>query len=282
MQLPKRLRRLLVLLLSTVLGQANATPPAAPAGEQLFPGGAAAYVVEMQGRTLWSFRADDALPPASLTKLMTALLFVESGKALDGSLTVSANAARATGARLRLRAGDRLRARDALAAMLLASANDACLALAEHVAGDKARFAASMNRRARELGMTRSHFTNPCGHDERDHVSTARDLLMLTHATLRQPLLAELARTVRYRLEMLDGRHLTVENRNELLGRYDGAVGMKSGFTARAGKCLIALARRDGTTVLLVVLNAPNRWWDSAAVLDRAFAEAGIAARPPR
>ena len=239
-----------------------------------FPGGAAAYLVEVDGRTLWSQAADSALPPASLTKIMTALVFIESGKPLDGVVVVSARAQRAGGSRLGLKTGERLRAADALAATLLRSANDACLALAEHVAGDKTRFAALMNARARDLGLARTHFTNPCGHDEPRHLSSARDLAVLARAAMAQPVFARLVDAVDLRIATLDGRRFALVNGNELVGRYPGAIGVKSGFTPGAGKCLVAIARRDGIEVLLVVLNGPNRWWDTVAVLDRAFAEA--------
>jgi D-alanyl-D-alanine carboxypeptidase (penicillin-binding protein 5/6) len=263
------------LLLATLAGNTAGAEPASA-----YPSGATAYLVEVQGSTLWSHQADRALPPASLTKILTALLFLESGLPLDGMVTVSGNAQRATGARLRLRAGEKMRAGDVLAATLLQSANDACLALAEHVAGNRQRFVAAMNRRARELGLTRTHFSNPCGHDEPNHRSSARDLAELTKAAMRQPVFAELVQTVERRVTTLRGRSFDLENKNELVGRYPGAIGVKSGFTTRAGKCLVALANKDGVTVLLVVLNAPNRWWESVALLDRAFEHARSAPRP--
>jgi D-alanyl-D-alanine carboxypeptidase (penicillin-binding protein 5/6) len=230
--------------------------------------------VQVDGRPVWSRAADRALPPASLTKIMTALVFIESGMPADGVVTVSANAQRAGGTRLGLKAGERLRAGDALAATMLSSANDACLALAEHVAGDKMGFARLMNRRAGELGLARTHFTNPCGHDEPRHRSSARDLAVLATAAMSNKRFAELAGTVELQMATLGGRRFSLENKNELLGRYPGTVGVKSGFTPGAGKCLVALAKRDGVSVLLVVLNGSNRWWDSTAALDRAFAEA--------
>jgi len=265
--------------LGLVLAGATAVAaPGAASEAQPFPGGAAAYVVEVQGRTLYAHRAERALPPASLTKIMTALLVLESGRPLDDVVTVSARAQRETGASLRLRAGERMRARDLLAATLLASANDACLALAEHVAGDTARFVAQMNRRAGELGLRHTHFANPCGHDARTHLASARDLAALARVAMAQPVFAELVRTVALRVATTAGRGFLLENRNEMVGRYPGAIGVKSGFTSRAGKCLVALAERDGVRVLLVVLNAPDRWWDAADLLDRAFAQAP---RPP-
>jgi serine-type D-Ala-D-Ala carboxypeptidase (penicillin-binding protein 5/6) len=250
------------------------------ANDKPFPGGAAAYLVEAEGRTLWSRDLDRALPPASLTKIMTALVFLESGAALDGVVTMSTNVQGATGTRLRLRAGEQMRARDVLSAMLLYSANDACLALAEHMAGSKARFAESMNARARGLGLTRTYFTNPCGHDEPKHRSSARDLATLTRITMQQPVFAALVQTVELRISTLGGRTFDLENKNEIVGRYGGAIGVKSGFTPGAGNCLVALAERNGVSVLLVVLNAPNRWWDSTALLDRAFEQFRSASRP--
>lgn len=247
---------------------------AADTADGLFPGGAAAYLIQVDGKTRWSREADRPLRPASLTKIMTALVFLESGKPLDGVVKVSASAARARGSRLGLKSGDEMRAADALAATLVRSANDACLALAEHVAGDKAGFAKLMNARARNLGLDNTHFTNPCGHDEPRHRSSARDLAVLARAAMEQPAFARLVMAAELRVSTLDGRNFFLSNGNELLGRYSGVIGIKSGFTPGAGKCLVALARRDGVTVLLVLLGGPERWWDSAAALDRAFAEA--------
>ncbi len=269
---------LAAILLAALAGAASSAQTAASLPDP-FPEVAASYVVQVQGSTVWSHRPDRSLPPASLTKIMTALLFLESGKPLNGVVTISANAQRATGTRLKLRAGEQLLAGDALAATLLESANDACLALAENVAGDEARFTERMNRRARELGMAHTHFTNACGHDGPAHRSSAGDLVLVSAAAMRQPLFAELVATVDFPIRTLRGRRFDLENKNELVGRYPGAVGIKSGYTPRAGKCLIALARRNGVTVVLVFLNAPNRWWDAHAVLDRAFAQAGRADR---
>jgi D-alanyl-D-alanine carboxypeptidase (penicillin-binding protein 5/6) len=261
-------RRLALVLLAAIAFAADVR------AADLFPGGAAAYVVEVDGRTLWSHAADRKLPPASLTKIMTALVFLESGKPLDGVVAVSVRAQREGGSRLGLKAGERMRAAEVLAATLMRSANDACLALAEYVAGDTPRFVALMNARVRKLGLANTHFTNPCGHDEPKHRSTARDLAVLARAAMAEPVFARIVETVELPIATLDGRRFTLVNGNELVGRYDGAVGVKTGFTPGAGKCLVAIARRGGVEVLLVLLNGRNRWWESVAVLDRAFAEA--------
>jgi hypothetical protein len=157
-----------------------------------YPRAGAAYLVERGGAVLWARNPDAPRPPASLTKLMTALLAAERGGP-DAWVTVSARAARETGARLGLRAGERIRAGDALAATLVASANDACLALSEHVGGTAERFVEAMNARAAALGLAATRFENPCGHDAPGHRSSARDLLALTRAFLAVPALALLA-----------------------------------------------------------------------------------------
>ncbi len=243
---------------------------------------AAAYLVEVDGRVLWSRHADTPLPPASLTKLMTALLVLEGGKPLGDIVTVSPHAAGAQGARLGLKRGEQLQLRDLLTAALLQSANDACLALAEHLGGSEATFVSAMNRRAAQLGLTHTHFVNACGHDAPGHRSSARDLATLAKVAMHQPALAGIVGLVRSRIQTQAGRTWQLVNTNELVGRYEGATGIKTGYTARAGKCLIALAQRGDVSVLLVALNAPNRWWDSVALLDRAFAASTAPTTPSR
>jgi D-alanyl-D-alanine carboxypeptidase (penicillin-binding protein 5/6) len=251
--------------------RAAGNPPAAIAADP-FPAVAAAYEVRVDGVRLWSHAASAPLPPASLTKLMTALLVAEDGR-LDAVVTASARAAGASGSRLGLRKGDRFRVGDLLTATLLASANDACRALAEWRDGTEARFVDRMNRRATALGLRATRFVNACGHDAPGHVSSAADLAVLAEAAASVPAIASRVREVRASVgDVTATRIVEVTNRNALVGRYEGAIGMKTGFTARAGKCVIALAERGGVRVLLVLLNGRDRWWDAHAILDRAFA----------
>lgn len=262
-----------------LLGAALAFLSVAPAWagtEEMFPDAAAAYLVRIDNHEIGSHRANLRLPPASLTKIMTALLVLEHGQ-LQDTVTVSPRAAAETGTRLGLRAGERFRAADLLAATLLQSANDACHALAEHLAGSERAFVARMNRRAVELGLSDTHFANACGHDAPQHYSSAQDLARLAETALAQPLFADLTARVEASIATRDGRRsFRLVNKNELIGRYPGAVGVKSGYTPQAGKCLVAYARRNETTVMAVLLNAPDRWWTAVAMLDRAFAEARI------
>ena len=240
----------------------------AQAADDLFPSVAAAYLVKRDGKLLWAGAADERLPPASLAKLMTALLVLERG-GLDELVVVSRGASRATGTRIGLKAGENLRLRDLLAAMVIRSANDACRALADHVA---ASFVSRMNRRADELGMRNTRFADPCGHDRKGQYSTAADLARLAERVMEHQEYLHLARLPRLSIATLDGgRRIAFHNTNALIGRYDGALGLKTGFTEAAGNCLVALAERDGVRVLAVMLNSPNRWWNAVGLLNRAF-----------
>jgi serine-type D-Ala-D-Ala carboxypeptidase (penicillin-binding protein 5/6) len=241
------------------------------AAEDRFPGIAEAYFVKRDGRLLWAGGADRRLPPASLTKMMTALLALERGD-LEHVVVVSRAAAQATGTRLGLRAGEKLRARDLLAATVIRSANDACRALAEHLGKSAAGFVVTMNERAAALGLADTHFADPCGHDRAGQFSTATDLARLAEAVVQYPEYLRLARTPKLSISTADGsRSFTFSNTNALIGRYDGTIGVKTGYTERGGNCLVALVEKDGARVLLVMLNAPNRWWNAVGLLDRAF-----------
>lgn len=259
------LRRLIVLLTGFLLfaSAAYAVDP--------FPNSARAYLAQVGGTTIWSHQADERVPPASLTKIMTALLVLERAN-LNATVTVSQNAARETGHRLRLRAGEKYRVRDLLAAMLIESANDAACALAEHVGGTEGRFAEIMNARAAQLGMKDTRYTNSAGHHDPGHYTTANDLVIVTEAALARPLFRELVSTVRYEIRSTNGkRRFKLENSNKLLPKYAGMQGVKTGYTPEAGRCLVALAERDGVEVLIVLLRAKNRWKLAERMLDTAF-----------
>lgn len=227
-------------------------------------------------RDLWAGRADTRLPPASLTKVMAALVVLDDYRPARVA-TVSKAAARATGSGLKLRAGERLTVESLLAATLIASANDACLALAEDDAGSVDAFVAKMNARARALDLANTHFSNPCGFDAPEHYSSARDLARIAHTALAHPQFAALVATADAEIATIDGRTFKLRNRNALIGTYAPAIGVKSGYTQRAGKCLIALAQRNGVHVMLVMLNAKSRWWDAIGIIENALDQAHVA-----
>ncbi len=263
-----RLARIAIVAVLLAAGQAV---PAGGALPDPYPGAAASYLLKIDGKAVWERFPDRRLPPASLTKIMTALLVLEQGRLLEVT-TVSRAASRETGTKLGLEAGDRVRVAELLAAAVIGSANDAARALAEHVDGTEGKFVRRMNDRAASLGMRNTRFANSTGHHAQGHYSTANDIAALSEAALADERFARLAATVRLEIRNADGsRSYTLENRNELVGRYQGVAGVKSGYTREAGPCLAAWAARGERRVLLVLLNAPNRWWDAVDMLDKAF-----------
>lgn len=224
-----------------------------------------------QRRVLYESNSAARLAPASLTKVMTAVIAIDEGDP-NAEVTVSRHAARAIGHRLRLRAGQTFRLGDLIDAMLVTSANDACRAVAEAIAGTEADFVKKMNRYAEALALTETRFANACGFDAPGHYSTAQDLARLAVAAQERPAFAEAVKLRQGRLVSVNGRRVyPLRTTNRLMGTFDGMVGVKTGFTRGAGRCLIARVVRGESDVLLVMLNAPRRWGDASVLLTRAF-----------
>jgi D-alanyl-D-alanine carboxypeptidase (penicillin-binding protein 5/6) len=158
--------------------------------------------------------------------------------------------------------------------MLVASANDACAALAEHAGGSVTEWVALMNRRARELGLTATSFANPCGHDDPKQRSSARDLRAIAEAAMAKPEIATAVALRETTIETRKGRRVHLTTGNHLLGAVPGVHGVKTGYTPGAGKCVVIAARRNGTNVLIVLLDAADRWWTAAGLVEAAFDEA--------
>ena len=212
------------------------------------------------GRVLYEHDAGKRMSPASLTKIMSALVILERGQ-LDDFVTISPNAARAHKTHLRVKAGQVFRLEDLLKAMLIVSANDACLAAVEHVGGDEAQFVTLMNAKAATLDLADTHFSNACGFDNPDHYSTAEDLAALSVIALDQPIFRQLVREERAIITPINGhRAYVLHTTNRLLGRIPGVEGIKTGFTSKAGRCLIAKVSQNGSDLLLVILNSKRRW----------------------
>ena len=237
-----------------------------------FPDAAPSYLLAVDGNLVWARAPDLHRAPASLAKVLAALVALESTPSAEW-LTVSPRAASATGSRIGLRPGEQVRFADAVAATLIKSANDACLAVAESLSGSGAAFASRMNRRAAELGLAGTRFVDPCGHDAPGQHTTARDLWKLSRVALENPEFRRLVALPVVRLQTRAGRVLQAKTSNALLGRLPGADGIKTGFTPEAGKCVVVHAVRGGRDVMLVLLGAPDRWWTAAALVERAFAE---------
>ncbi|MET0292577.1 MAG: serine hydrolase [Steroidobacteraceae bacterium] len=244
-----------------------------------FPDIAPVYAVAIDGRLTWGAHIDEPRRPASLAKLITALALLDAGWQPEAIVTVSARAAGIEGSRIGLRTGERLRADDLLTGMLVRSGNDACLALVEHVAGSLAKFLPRLDARAKALGMTASTFRHPCGLDADGTRTTARDLLILAKAALAEPRIALRGHAVEGHVRTEAGRDIRFRNSNALIGRDPDAVGLKSGYTKSAGRCLIAVSRRGSHEVILVMLGAEERWWAASSLLAQGLAEAVIGTR---
>jgi len=233
------------------------------------------------GQVLHELNADVTMAPASLTKIMSAIVILEDGN-LNDDVTVSRQAAAAHPIKLHLKPGQVLPLRGLLEAMLIHSANDACLAAVEHVGGDEESFVAKMNAKAAAIGLSRTHFQNACGFDMPDHYSTAEDLAALTEYAMTHGTFAAIVREPATVIRTADQRKTyVVRTTNRLLGTMDGVIGVKTGYTRGAGRCLIAIVTREDRELLLVLLNARQRWGRAHALIEyglRAVAPETVAA----
>ncbi len=226
----------------------------------------ALYLVELKsGRVLLEKDAARRLPPASLTKIMTALVALDAAP-LQEVVKIDRRAL-VHPSSLKFQPGEEFLLRDLVTAMLVASANDACEAVAWHVGGDAERFVAMMNERAHVLKLDNTHFANACGFDAPGHYSTAADLAKLTEQALLVPAISMIVRTVTRDIASVDGaRQILLRSTNELLLDPD-VTGVKTGYTTKAGRCLIASMFKDGHRLLLVGLNVTDRWEQAPRLL---------------
>lgn len=220
---------------------------------------------------IYSKNIDEQLPMASTTKIMTGILAIEMLD-LDEELTVPEEAVGVEGSSVYLRAGDTLTVRDLVYSLLLQSANDAAQMLAIRMGGDTYGFSVIMNERAAEIGLSGTHFDNPHGLDSETHYTTARDLALLTAHALENEEFRRVVSTYKYSF-LLSEKMRTVVNHNKLLKRYDGAIGVKTGYTKRSGRCLVSAAERDGLTLIAVTLDSPDDWREHTQMLDLGFSE---------
>ena len=220
---------------------------------------------------LYAKNADLRLPMASTTKIMTALIALEYGD-IDVKYAIPQGAVGVEGSSVYLTEGEMLTLGELVYALMLESANDAAEAIAIIIAGSIDAFADIMNRRADELELQDTHFTNPHGLDHDEHYTTAYDLARLTSFALKNQKFREIVSTRKATIPFNgdEGRRLLV-NHNRLLREYSGTIGVKTGFTKRSGRCLVSAAERDGMTLVAVTINAPNDWKDHTAMLDWGF-----------
>lgn len=231
-----------------------------------------AILVEWQtGTILYEQNAFKRMHPASVTKMMTALLALENGR-LDAVVTVSPEAADQPGSTMHLVAGDGFTLENLLYGLMLNSGNDAAWAIAEEIGGTAEEFFDMMNRRAQEIGAINTRYQNPHGLTDPNHYTTAFDLSLIARTCLRHPYFRRLCATKEKDVpDAGETAMLELQNTNQLLWSYLGADGVKTGTTESAGMCLVASATREETRLLVIVLNSQDRWSDAASLLDYGF-----------
>ncbi|MDD3243185.1 MAG: D-alanyl-D-alanine carboxypeptidase [Eubacteriales bacterium] len=264
-----RVRRKGALWMAAALCAALLFAPAAYAADTSASG--AVVMEQSTRRVLYEKNAREKRPMASTTKVMTALVALENAD-LDEIVTVSARASGVEGSSLYLETGEKLTLRDLLYGLMLRSGNDAAVAIAEHVAGSVEEFVELMNQRAAELGAVDTHFVTPNGLDADGHVTTAYDLALITAQAMSNETFAQIVSTQRYTIPW-EGHpwDRVVVNKNKLLTQY-GADGVKTGYTKKAGRCLVGAKTQGEMQLISVVLNCGPMFEDSVALMDDCFA----------
>jgi D-alanyl-D-alanine carboxypeptidase (penicillin-binding protein 5/6) len=212
--------------------------------------------------------------PASLTKIMTSILALESGR-MNDVVTITREMIHVEPTKANLRVGEKFYLRDLVKAAMVMSANDAAMAIGVYLGdGNIDNFVNEMNRKAKKIGMKNTHFTNPCGFDIGDHHSTALDLLTLSEYAIKNSQFNEIAKLKRHDFRALNTkRAYAAYTHNRLLNNYKYAVGIKTGYTQKAGPCLIARAKKDNKDILVVMLNSEHRWNDIRTIFEDVLPE---------
>ena len=287
-----RALRILVPILSVILllsslplsvTAADSTAEVAAPAPAFTPNCKSAVLMEAStGQILYAHNPAEAMPPASVTKIMTLLLVMEcmdaGTLAWEDTITASARAASMGGSQIFLKEGEQMTARDLVKSVVIASANDAAVALAEHTYGSEEAFVARMNERARELGMTATHFENTNGLDDTalNHVTSAGDIAIMSRALIQHTEILEFSSTW---MDTIRDGQFGLTNTNRLVRFYRGCNGLKTGSTAKAGFCVSVTAEREGMTLICVIMGAENRDIRNAEaqkLLDWGFATYGL------
>lgn len=233
---------------------------------------AAVLIEETTGTVLFAQNENTPLPMASTTKVMTALMVMEYGR-LDEVVTTGRNAFGVPGTSIYLSLGEKLTLEQMLTGLMLASGNDAAVAIAEHIGGTVENFCRKMTERAAELGCRDTVFQTPHGLPNATHHTTAYDLALIAREAMRYPLFRKLVSTQRASIPWENRPYNRIlNNKNKLLSTYEGATGIKTGYTRAAGRCLVFGAQREGLEVVGVVLNCPDWFNQAAKLMDYGFA----------
>lgn len=261
-------------------------PPASNLSELKISAPSAILMEKETGKVIYEKNADEKLEPASVTKVMTILLIVEAIEAgkikLEDMVTTSAYAASMGGSQIFLEEGEQMSVKDMIKSIVVSSANDCAVAMAEYLCGSESVFVDRMNARAKELGMTNTNFTNCTGLlDDKTHVTTARDIAVMSRELIRHDMIKEFTKIW---MDTVRNGAFGLSNTNKLIYYYPGATGLKTGFTSRSMYCLSATAQRDGVEYIAVVMHSEtsaDRFESAKTLLSYAFANYALISAYP-
>lgn len=267
----KIILRIAVLLTALLLCLNALIIPSSASSEPSVSARSAILIEAESGKVIFEKNADERCSMASTTKIMTALVALESGD-IQRTVAVSADAIGIEGSSVYLYENEKLTLEDLIYAMMLESANDAAAAIAIEVGGSIEGFADLMNKKAQELELSNTHFENPHGLDGNSHYTTARELAVIAQKAMNNESFRAIVSTFKKTIPLneSEGVRLLV-NHNKMLKGYDGAIGIKTGYTKKSGRCLVSAAERDGVEFIAVTLNAPDDWHDHTTLLDYGF-----------
>ena len=268
------MKKILLIIMSFLCFNLNVL-----AEEDFAPTAKSAILVDnLSGKVLYEKNADEKLAPASMTKLASMLIVMETidngSLKLEDKVTISEEAANMGGSQVFLQAGEVYTVHDLLKSVAIASGNDAVVALAEKVGGSVGGFVDMINKRLKELGATNTNFVNPHGLDAEGHYSTAKDMSIIARELLKHEKILEFTSIYEEYLEKNDGSRIWLVNTNRLVRFYDGVDGLKTGFTKTAGYCLTATAKKDNFRLISVVMGedtTENRSSDTVKLLNYGF-----------
>lgn len=264
---------ILVLLLALLGAHFMAAGWSGNAYADLTSGRAMCVMEATSGRVLYSKNENTKLAMASTTKIMTAITAIENCEDLDEKFVISPKAVGVSGTSIYLRKGEALSVRELLYGLMLVSGNDASVAIGERVGPGVAKFVEMMNMTARRIGAKNTHFDNTHGLDSKTHYTTAYDLALISSYALQNDTFREIVGTKYKRIVNTDGKTRDLKNKNKLLYTLDGCIGVKTGFTDDAGRCLVSSVERNGMTLVCVVLNCGPMFEESASLLEKGFNE---------
>ena len=267
------MKRIIAIIISIFLTVASLSIDTLAAPNTLSLSAESAVLIDANSKeVLFEKNAEKRMGMASTTKIMTALIAAELGD-LNKTVTVSKDAVGIEGSSIYLYAGERFTLLELLYALMLRSANDAAAAIAIEIGGSIEGFADIMNEKAMSMGLENTHFTNPHGLYDKEHYTSAYDLALISRELLENETLRTIVSTKKISIPLHESSDNTrfLVNHNKMLKLYDGAIGVKTGFTKTTGRCLVSAAERDGLTLIAVTLNAPDDWNDHTKMLDFGF-----------